>query len=616
MTKAAALLATVLTCILAPIAAYGQEPIIPPRELWPQATALVRAGNLPAASEKVEQLLRTGRTLGISRFPAFADSAAALAQQADHQNNRELSAWAIATAHQLDPNSPDVDFAAADIARRRSDWGTWLKAVMSGFGKTFTNYRARVIASADMLIVACTAAMILAGAFGLILLFRYAKAAAHDFREFFSTRLSPGTSWVLAWAALLLPVYLWLGPTWVLLYWFVLFFAYATLPERVAIVILLVVLSALPIVLSFASYRIAGVDSPVIQAAVADAEDSLSPEALRRLRELGEILPNEPVILMLIGNLEVQDANERAAAQHYRQALQLNDRLAGAHLNLGNLYYLENDFPTATLQYELAAKADPGLAIAYYNRSVASGELYKFDEQGRQLELAKQRDRALINDLLTNPPQPKVVMYELPIGTAWAVAERIARSGQAREIYGNHAVFDLAETIRNPLTFAALAAIPLAFLLWMMRRKNGVAGECIKCGRTFCYRCKASRESSSYCTQCIHIYLKRDGVSLDTKRDKLQEVQDYQTADLRRTKVLSTLLPGAGQIVSDRTVRGVLVLLLFIALISLAFYMGRLAPVAAPAQSMKESIRVLAIAAAVIVWLAANIPVYRKKVTV
>src|SRR6185295_2461859 len=74
------------------------------------------------------------------------------------------------------------------------------------------------------------------------------------------------------------------------------------------------------------------------------------------------------------------------------------------------------------------------------------------------------------------------------------------------------------------ITIGSVIAALLAIIIWFRRRKAGYANACIKCGRTFCHRCKSARESATYCTQCIHIYLKRDGVSLDTKRSKLEEV--------------------------------------------------------------------------------------------
>ncbi|HUF18685.1 MAG TPA: hypothetical protein VMS12_11645 [Thermoanaerobaculia bacterium] len=586
-----------------------------PQELWFIATEAIREGDRTGAESTVQQILLTGRSVGVTRFPVYADATAAYAMQAFRAGNDDLAQWSLRLASTLDPKLPDVDFTAADMAYARSDWRAYGESILGGFRKSSANYRTRLLATSDLILVTSAALAITITLFALLLFYRYGRAAAHDFCEVLSTKSNPRVSAVLGWGLLFAPLFVWLGPTWLILYWLALFFGYATRAERAVIIGAIVIMGILPLVLAWTSFRISGIDSPVIQAAVASAERSLNPEPLRRLEQLAEIMPDEPLLYLLMGDLEVQQANERAAAQHYRRAIDLDERVAGAQLNLGNLYFFENDFQTASLQYERAAQLDPSMAIAYYNHAVASGELYKFSEQGQQLAEARDRDRASIAKLLGNPPLTKVVMHEFPVGQAWNLAERIARSGDAREIYGNHALFEPAVALRNPLTLAAILALALAILLWVFRRKNGFAGECQKCGRTFCFRCKASRESASYCTQCIHIYLKRDGVSLETKRDKIQEVQDFQAATQRRKKILSALAPGAGHIIGERTLRGVGLLLLFVLFVTLALLIGNLAPLAAPAPAMKMSVRMLAIGLAALVWIVAFISMLRHKST-
>jgi hypothetical protein len=163
------------------------------------------------------------------------------------------------------------------------------------------------------------------------------------------------------------------------------------------------------------------------------------------------------------------------------------------------------------------------------------------------------------------------------------------------------------------LTIGSLAAIALAFTVWLRRRRNGFAGSCIKCGRTFCHRCKSARESATYCTQCIHIYLKRDGVSLDTKKTKLEEVQDHQSGIVTRNRIFATILPGAGQMLEGRTLSGILGLFVFFLFVCIALLVGRLAPVMTSAEFAKLLIRASAVALAIITWLFLALPVWRRR---
>ena len=594
------------------IAAHGEQ--LAPRDIWPQATAAADSGDLATAAKKTAELTEVGKASGIKTFPLYAESAASLARHAALQGNKPMAEWANRAAIQLDPRSPGVAFIRSQSAVDQRNWGGALTTVASGFRNTFLNYRSRLLSRSDMLIVLVLAIAVTAMVFAVALFVRYGKTMAHDFREILGARIRGGSVSVLAFALLFLPIFVWLGPIWLIFYWFVIFFGYANGVERVVILLLALLLAAAPLALDLTSTWIAGVDSPVMMAAISSEESSYRPDALRRLQELVNIVPDDPILHLLLGNLYLQDGNEQQATQHYRRALELRDS-AGAHVNIGNLHFFNNDYPAAISEYQRAEELDRNLAIAFYNHSVASGETYKFDEQAAQLDQAKRIDRSGIEKISSNPSAQKVVMYRPPLSQAWKVATAVARQGVARTLFGNWAWFDPLISARNPMTAAGVLAFVLAPLLFIKRRRAGFAGSCIKCGRTFCHRCKSARESATYCTQCIHIYLKRDGVSLDTKRTKLEEVSDHQAGMLRRNKLFAFFLPGSAQLIEGRTTAGLLGVFAFLFLVLLAALVGRLAPVLAPGDLSKLVVRAVAVILAVLVWFLLTLPVFRRKAT-
>ncbi|HVR42860.1 MAG TPA: tetratricopeptide repeat protein [Thermoanaerobaculia bacterium] len=588
---------------------------LPARDLWTQANAAADSGDFEEANRKLNELIEQGLQTGLERYPLLAKSAAGLAERAHSEGNAALSEWSMGAAERLDPELPGIWFARADLARHQGDWVGAARAVLTGLGSVRSDTRSSVLARNDLIMVVVLAIGLMAVVFGAILFFRYGRSAAHDFRETLSGRFSAGGTTVFAFAILFLPLFFWLGPTWLVLWWLALFFAYGTWSEKAATAVLLILVALTPLILARAAWRVAGVQSPVVHAAMAATERAWDPTALLRLQALIEYLPEDPVLHLLAGNLYVLQGSDNDAVIHYRRAVQLDDSIAGAHLNIGNLHFLNNDFTAAISRYERAADADPRLAIASYNHSVAAGELYRFDEQREKIDEARQRDRALIDRLTSASSRSglDVVLYELPIDQAWRHAEQIARRGDARELYGNFAWFDPLPQLTTPLAIGALAALLVGLALWALRRRSGLAGACIKCGRTFCHRCKSARESATYCTQCIHIYLKRDGVSADTKRRKLMEVQDYQSRTVRLRKLLGTVLPGAPQLLSGSVLAGAVILLAFLAFASLAFLIGRLAPLGPSSDTMRLFVRGLAIATALLVWLIFSLPVYRER---
>ena len=597
---------------LGSIAARAEQ--LPPRDIWPQATAAIDSGDVATATKKAAELTEVGKGSGIKTFPLYAEAAASMARHATSQGNNAVAEWGNKTAAQLDPHSSGVAFIRADTAADQRNWPAALTTVLAGFRNTLFNYRSRLLSRADMLVVIVLALALTAVVFAIALFVRYGKTMAHDFREILGARITGGSVSVLAFALLFLPIFVWLGPVWLLFYWFVIFFGYANGYERALILILALLLAAAPMVLDLTGTWIAGVDSPVIMAATASEEGAYRPDALRRLQEVVSIVPDDPMLHILLGNLYLQDGNEPQATVHYRRSVELRET-AGAHVNLGNLHFFNNDFPAAITEYERAEQLDKNLAIAFYNHSVASGETYKFDEQAQKLDQAKRIDSASIERISSNPPATKVVMYRPPISQAWAVATAVARRGVARTLFGNWAWFDPAISARNPVTIGGALAFLLAPLVWLKRRRAGFAGSCIKCGRTFCHRCKSARESATYCTQCIHIYLKRDGVSLDTKRTKLEEVSEHHTGMLRRNKWFALFLPGSAQLIEGRTSSGLVGAFAFLFFVLLAVFVGRLAPVLSPGDLPKLVVRAVAVVVAVVMWFVLDLPVFRRKAT-
>ncbi|HEX6095271.1 MAG TPA: tetratricopeptide repeat protein [Thermoanaerobaculia bacterium] len=584
-----------------------------PRDIWPQATAAAREGDLDTATRRKSELLAAARTYGIRTFPVYAAGASAWASKLA-RTQPEVAAWAERAARELDGRSPAVAFSEADRAQRARGWSGAIPLALQGFPRVFGNYRTTVLSRADLLIVAACAIALTAIVLALALFIRYGRSMAHDFRERLSTRFSGGSVTVLAFALLFLPLFLWLGPVWLAFYWFAIFFGYAGWPERAAIIVVLILVALLPVLVDLSAHWIAGVDSPVVTAAISSADQAYQPDALRRLQELIGVVPDDPTLHVLTGNLLAFEGLDEQALVHYRKAVQLRPRYAGAHVNIGNLHFLNNEFQAAMTEYEKAEQYDANLAPAFYNHSAAAGETYRFDLQAQMLEKARAADRAFVEYNTRNAPPQKIVMYKPSIAEAWEVSERMAERPAARALFGNYSSFDALRSLTNPVSIGAVASLLLALLLFAIRRKTGFANACIKCGRTFCPRCKSARESTTYCTQCIHIYLKRDGVSLDTKRKKLEEVTEHQNGMTVRNRVFATFLPGSAQILEGRTTRGILGVFFFALFAVVAVLVGRLGPALGPTAEVAQTlVRVTAIVLAVLVWILLSLPVYRRR---
>ncbi len=79
-------------------------------------------------------------------------------------------------------------------------------------------------------------------------------------------------------------------------------------------------------------------------------------------------------------SLEEHPGNHDEAIQVYLQVLELEPKHAAAHINLGTLYYNQQDFLAAENHYRAAVEADPRYALAYFDLGNVLDETGRFQE--------------------------------------------------------------------------------------------------------------------------------------------------------------------------------------------------------------------------------------------
>jgi len=63
-----------------------------------------------------------------------------------------------------------------------------------------------------------------------------------------------------------------------------------------------------------------------------------------------------------------------------------------------------------------------------------------------------------------------------------------------------------------------------------------------------------------HCSQCVHLYILRDGLAPNVKSKKMEEVVRYRRRVWIGERLLSLLLPGSGHVLGGRTWLGALLL--------------------------------------------------------
>ncbi len=99
----------------------------------------------------------------------------------------------------------------------------------------------------------------------------------------------------------------------------------------------------------------------------------------------------ETVATMFIKGVQLEESPEtlNEAVEVYRQLLAIAPQHAPSHINLGTIYYNQQNFAAAERSYRLAVESDPKYALAYFDLGNV------LDETGRLLEAIAAYEQAL-----------------------------------------------------------------------------------------------------------------------------------------------------------------------------------------------------------------------------
>ena len=104
------------------------------------------------------------------------------------------------------------------------------------------------------------------------------------------------------------------------------------------------------------------------------AENGLIRDALEYYEVAVRLEPNDPVLWINAGTLQIQAGNLSDAAKAFNQALRLNPNSAIAHYNLGTVLDSMDHYEDALLEYRAALTIDPSLGDPVHNPQAANND--------------------------------------------------------------------------------------------------------------------------------------------------------------------------------------------------------------------------------------------------
>ncbi|HPR65187.1 MAG TPA: tetratricopeptide repeat protein [Thermoanaerobaculia bacterium] len=578
-------------------------------ELWQQALSSVNTGNLPDAELDIKQMLLEARHYDIDTLGDFSWAAIIRYLEEMQEGNRLEAQFFHKAAIDLGQGLPEPAMLSCAESAREHSWGPMIKEFFDGFAIIMTRDMFFLPVLGNFLYFALTSLYILAFFLAILLFFKYIARVMHDVQEFFQMRVQAFLKTILAMAFFVLPLILGFDLRWQVVFLFVILFGYAAAKERIIIIAFLVIgiLTPPALYLLRQEYRLR--TSAIYEAASAIKHGELVYNYIGNIETINNILGEDTDLMYMIANLYQKSGDTANAIAYYQKTVDADPRNKEAYLNLGNLYFWENQFESSIDKYKKAIQADSAYIPAYFNLYSALNNNYQYDEAQQIMAEGQAINARAFNRIFNHPPQNDVVGAFFTTGDARKKYHKINREGKLRgkEIRG-HALRDsLLSNLVHPLVIMCVLGLIGAVMLDRFRvKKGGYAGVCTKCGRTFCHLCKRSSESQTYCSQCIHIYIKKDGVPLEVKVKKINEVKRYLRFNFYIQKLLNIIFPGSVSILKESPVKGIL--LLFTIFLLLAFiFLRPLFPILHIQVLTAEFLRKGAMGIIAILWLASNV---------
>lgn len=545
--------ATVILWLAASGTGLGATKSLVPAEIeqaWFRLTGTLDPLDPSALHDRTDELLQVAARLELTRLSPYAQALVLRTRTLPPQAQETV----LREALRLDPRSTEALFALASLQLRRFQVnGVWTTA--RALGAYANDGRLVNFRRGSGAILAVVVFGALGSLWGLFTTARALPRLWHDLMELASAWRLGANAWVFASFLLGLPLFLALDPIWLLFWLFALTWAYFSTPAKVLGGVLLAFFALASVWLELAFRQLTHPPDPITRAAWALAEQRYDPLVLVELDTVEELFADDPVFYRLRGDVERQFGLFEASLLSYQEGLRLRSGDPALLAAAGTVHYLQGNYGAAVQLLSEARDRGFDPVIVNFNLSLAFAHLYNFRDSDQAIAAARKASETRLRQL-TRGRDSQVIIQNVSLEEAQGILDR-----RDPVLLLNHGLLPppLARKQRlfAPLTLAPVLGLLLAFAHYFLRaRATGFALACTKCGRTFCARCKLSRESQSYCTQCINIFLKRDMVAPELQIAKHRQLQRRRLLHRTLRRVADVFVPGLGHALYGRALLG------------------------------------------------------------
>ncbi|HXH28007.1 MAG TPA: tetratricopeptide repeat protein, partial [Candidatus Polarisedimenticolia bacterium] len=340
--------------------------------LWFRYRALAQRGDKDEASRVIETALAFMRREGLNVAPTIASALVAEGQQAYGEGDYRRAKETLGFAAQFDPTLAAAHFGMG-LTLLRGDRDPWSAAgeMWKGLRSMTQDPEMLYTLVANTTVVGYMALCASGFLIVLILSLRNAPAFFHDLQERSGGRWGQEGAHLAGWWLLSVPIVVFLPLVGMVAVWAALLFTYLRGRERLVVGACLFLLLLSGPVGAVVMWQFGTATDPETRALIQSVRDGPDLRHEDELKRLAAEHPDDPLYPFLLASAYRSAGRLDDAMSSLQRVLTIDPTNARAHLNLGNLYALRQDYALAQAQYRHAWESDPTLALAHYDSHLA-----------------------------------------------------------------------------------------------------------------------------------------------------------------------------------------------------------------------------------------------------
>ncbi len=360
---------------------------------WQRWVKAYYASDRHAADVAIEESLTICNYLGMERLPDLSLAAGVYAVRSAAAGDPAMANWALLAARRFDPQRPETEFAAAEVARHENHFLDAALGLGRGYFRLLRQPSSRRLWFSNGLLFILYVLLVSGGLFIALQMFSKGQALMADLQQRFLPADWPVVAlWLVPIPMLLWPLVLPNGLLWLLLYWSLLLWGYLSSSERWVLSAVWLLAGLMPVVLPLQQRIVQRQLSPSVRLLDSLAEGSLYGDLFIDLEALKTVLPESLAVDELRADLYRRLGQWEHAKALYQRLTEAEPDNASVLINLAVYAHRERDFSQAIQLNQAATEIDSSLAEGFYNLNQAYAQTYEFSRSNLSLAQARALD--------------------------------------------------------------------------------------------------------------------------------------------------------------------------------------------------------------------------------